>query len=73
MLLLLCFGAMLQIVANYNQFMLHMLSIMLYKFSILFFFSYLNHKIMSISSLSSSFTVQHTINNSSINVYKHFE
>ena len=30
-------------------------------------------KIMSISSLSSSSTVQHTINNSSTHVYEHFE
>ena len=38
---------------------------MLYKFNILFLLSYLNYKILSIGSLSSSSTVQHTINNSS--------
>ena len=37
---------------------------MLYKFNILFLLSYLNCKTMSISSLSNSCTVQHTINNS---------
>ena len=46
---------------------------MLYKFNILFLLSYLNYKIMSINSLSSSSTVQHAINNSSMYVYKHFE
>ena len=38
---------------------------MLYKFNILLLLSYLNYKIMNINSLSSSSTVQHTINNSS--------
>ena len=64
---------MLQNFAHYAKFMLHMLSILLYKFNILYLLSYLNHKIMSISSLSNSFTVQHIINNSSIYVYKHLE
>ena len=41
-----------------------MQSIMLYKFNIIFLLSYLNYKIMSFSSLSSSSTVQHVINNS---------
>ena len=48
-------------------------NIMLYKFKILFLLSYLNYKIMSSNSLSSSSTVYHTINNSSMYVYKHFE
>ena len=39
----------------------------------LFLLSYLNYKIMSIGSLSSSSTVQCTINHSSKDVYKHFE
>ena len=42
---------------------------MLYKFNILFLLSCLNNKIMSINSLSSSSTVQHTINNLSTYVY----
>ena len=48
---------------------------MLYKFKNLFLLSYLNYKIMTISSLPSSSSVQHTINNSStyVHVYKHFE
>ena len=46
---------------------------MLYKFNILFILSYLNYNIVSISSLSSSSIVQHTINNSSKDVYEHFE
>ena len=45
---------------------------MLHKFNVLFFVSYLNYKIMSISSFSSSSTVQNTINNLSTYVYKHF-
>ena len=50
--------------------MLCIYSIMLYKFNILFLLPY---KIMSIKGLSSSSTVKHTINHSSIYVYKHFE
>ena len=46
---------------------------MLYKFNTLFLLSYLNYNIVSICSLSSSSTVQHTINNSSKDVYEHFE
>ena len=46
---------------------------MLYKFNILFLLSYLNYNIMSISSLSSSSTVQHTINDSCKDVYEYFE
>ena len=46
---------------------------MLYKFSILFLLSFLNYKIMSISSLSSSSSVQYIINNTSTYVYKHFK
>ena len=64
---------MLQNFAYYAQFMLHMLNIMLYEFNILFLLSYLNYKINCISSLSSFSTVQHTINNSSMYVYKHFK
>ena len=64
---------MLQNLASYAEIMLHMQSIMLYKFNILFLLSYLNYKIMSISSLSSSSIVRHTINNSFTYVYKHFE
>ena len=64
---------MLQNFTYYAQFMLHILSIVLYKFNILFLLSNLNYKIMSISNLSSSSTVQHTINNSSIYVNKHFD
>ena len=65
---------MLQNSACYAQSMLHMLIIMLYKFNILFLLTAsLNYKIISISSLSSSSTVQQTINNSSTYVYKHFE
>ena len=37
------------------------------------FLFYLNYKIMSISSLSSPSTGQHTINNSCMYVYKHFK
>ena len=65
---------MLQSFAYYAQFMLYMLSILIiYKFNILFLLCYLNYKIMSISSLSSSSKVQYAINNSSTHVYKHFE
>ena len=46
---------------------------MFYEFNILFLLSYFNYKIMSISSVSSSSTVQHTINNSSIYLYENFE
>ena len=46
---------------------------MLYKFNILFLLSYLNYNIVSICSLSSSSTVQHTINDSSKDVYEYFE
>ena len=46
---------------------------MLYKFNILFLLSYLNYKITSISSLSSSSTLQYTINNSSTYLYEHSE
>ena len=60
---------MLQNFTYYAQFMFYLLSIMLYKFNILFLLSNLNYKLMSISSHSSSSTVQHTINNSSIYVY----
>ena len=58
--------------ANYAQFMFHILSMMLHKFDILFLLS-LHYKTMSISRLSSFSTIQHTINNSSTYVYKHFE
>ena len=44
---------------------------MLYKLNTLFLLSYLNYNIVSICSLSSSSTVQHTINNSSKDVYEH--
>ena len=43
------------------------------KLNILFFLSHLNYKIIIISSLSSSSTVQHTIINSSKDVFKHCE
>ena len=46
---------------------------MLYKFNILFLLSHLNYKTRSISSLSSSSTVQHTIKNSSTYVHECFE
>ena len=61
---------MLQNFAYYAQFMIRMLSIMLYNSR---FYFYLNYKIMSINSVSSSSTVQLIINNSSMYVYKHFE
>ena len=65
---------MLQNFAYYAQFVLHMYRIMLCKLNILFLLSYLNYKIMGISSPSSSSTVQNilTINLCSF-VYKHFE
>ena len=53
-----------------NLRMLHVLSIMLYKFNILFISSHLNYKITNISSLCGSSTVQHTINYSSTYAYK---
>ena len=61
---------------SYAQFMLHMQSIMLYKFNIFFLLSYiyLNYKIMSISSPLSSLqaSTQLTIRLYTY-AYKHFE
>ena len=64
---------MLQNFTYYVKFVLHMLSILLYKSNVLFLLCYLSYKIMNISSLSSSSTARHTISNSSMYVYKHFE
>ena len=46
---------------------------MLYKFNILFLQYYLNYKITSTSNLSSSSSIQYTINILSMYEYKHFE
>ena len=63
---------------TYNaQFVLHNFYVKYYAVQIRHFISlilsYLNYKIMSLSSLFSSSTVQHIINNLSMYVYKHFK